>query len=631
MPSTDSHLAADDRPAPPLLRNLNFQIMWFSTAAAGFGDRMIELVAMPMLGVGGESAQSSSINAAIYFWFFLPWVIITPIGGWLADTLPRKWIMLGCDEGRAALLLLAAILVPAGITAEGFSHIPVRELHEAWKVYSILAGVGLFAAIFGPTRNAMIPQIVPPSQLNPANSVILGIGVIASLIGYAIGGKLIEVYSVRTGIIVALLCYAITGTFWGFIVPRPHTGMELDKELGEWTRMARAVQYIRRHGVVVRLVLLNALLWSIAMIVALVIAALCKHAYLITESYMKWFAMMSATLGAGMLLSAGFVTWINVRREADFVLLAMIAATAVFLALLAFNRSYSVGLVLILGIGFRGGVVMILVSSITQLVTPNYILGRVGGIREVVSNALTVLVTLLVWRLPVLREVRPNLPEADWILIWSLYVLAAVMLGVVVYGMWRVILRGPMPTPMVNLFWRFDRVYTLIWHRARWVGRHHIPATGPVILASNHTTGLDPFLIQAAVPRMVRWVMLRSYQYRFMNFLWKRIDTIAIDQNGGDVSQVRETLRAARERRGRRRSSSLKEWIAAGAAGVAAVPAGDRDAGGAERGDDRAGVDRGDDAAAQHVLALRQAEPVHRDVWKTVQARSEDGLPVDRG
>ncbi len=258
---------------------------------------MIELVALPMLGVGGESAQAAPITAAIYFWFFLPWMVITPIGGWLADTLPRKWIMLACDEGRAGLLLIAAIMVPAGITAEGFSHIPIHELHQAWKVYAVLGGVGLFAAIFGPTRNAMIPQIVTPNQLNPANSVILGIGVIASLIGYIIGGWLIGSYSVRTGIIVALLCLAaVTGTFWGFIRPRPHTGLELDRELGEWTRMARAVQYIRRHGVVLRLVLLNALLWSIAMIVALTIAALCKHAYLIQEDYMKWFAIMSGTL-----------------------------------------------------------------------------------------------------------------------------------------------------------------------------------------------------------------------------------------------------------------------------------------------------------------------------------------------
>ncbi len=148
------------------------------------------------------------------------------------------------------------------------------------------------------------------------------------------------------------------------------------------------------------------------------------------------------------------------------------------------------------------------------------------------------------WQLPGLRKVRPSLPEADWILIRSLYVLAVVMFGVVFYGVWRWMIRGPMPTGMVNVFWRFDRLYTLVWHRLRWVGRHNVPSTGPVILASNHTTGLDPFLIQAAVPRLVRWVMLRAYQYRIFNFIWKRIDTIAIEQDGGDVVQAsREILR----------------------------------------------------------------------------------------
>src|SRR5689334_19557857 len=92
-------IPADEAPAPPLWRNINFLLMWSSTAAAGFGDRMIELAALPMLGVTGENAQASAITAGVYFWFFLPWLVITPIGGWLADTLPRKWIMLACDEG----------------------------------------------------------------------------------------------------------------------------------------------------------------------------------------------------------------------------------------------------------------------------------------------------------------------------------------------------------------------------------------------------------------------------------------------------------------------------------------------------------------------------------------------------
>lgn len=512
--------------------------MWSSTAAAGFGDRMIELAALPMLGVTGSGAQASAITAGVYFWFFLPWLFITPIGGWLADTLPRKWIMLACDEGRAALLLLAYLMVPAGLLATSIP--PAQD----WKVFAILAGVGALAAIFSPTRNAMVPQIVPAPQLNPANSMILGIGVIASLIGYLIGGWLLGSYSLRSGLMVALLCYAITGFFWAFVRPRPHTGLELDRQLSEWTRMKRAVRYIRTHGAVLRLILLNALLWSMAMVVAPAIAALCKQRYELDENhFMRYFAIMSAMLGVGMLLSALFNTWMNLRREADLLILGVIVITAVVLTALGLNTSYHVGLALALMTGFCGGVIMILLASFTQLITPNFILGRVGGVREVLSNITAVVVNLVVWQLPALRAANASWPQADTILIAALYPLAAALLAVAAWGYWHYAMRGPMPARFTNVMWRFVRIYALIWHRLRWVGRQNVPARGPVILAANHTTGIDPFLIQAAVPRLVRWVMLLNYRYRIMNFAWKRIEPIALDESAPELGKLRQIMR----------------------------------------------------------------------------------------
>ncbi|MEX0777109.1 MAG: MFS transporter [Phycisphaeraceae bacterium] len=520
----------DERRPPPLWRNLSFQLMWLSTAASGFGDRMIELVALPMLGVLGDSAQAASITAAIYFWFFLPWLFISPFGGWLADTLPRKWVMLGCDEGRAALLLLAAFMVPAGLAA---SQIPPTE---NWKVYAILFGVGALAAIFSPTRNALIPQIVPARQLNPANSMILGIGVIASLIGYLLGGWLLKEYSVRNGIIVALLCYAVTGLFWAFLRPAPRTGLDVERDLSEWTRFVRAITYIRTHRPVLRLILLNALLWSVAMVVASAIAALCKQRYGITTDFMWWFAIMSAMLGVGMLLAAAFVTWINVRREADTVVLAVVFVTGLVLIVLGLNRSYPVALVLATLVGFGGGVVMIMIATQIQLITPNFILGRVGGVREVLSNVIAVAVNFAVWQY-----------SADSTLIVMLYPLALLLMGIAIYGLVRHLVGGPMPSGLGNLIWRSLRVYTAVWYRLRWIGRDHVPHAGPVILAPNHTAGLDPFLLQAALPRLVCWLMLTEYRLRIAWWLWDTCQPIALDRDSSDMNKIRQIVGRLRQ------------------------------------------------------------------------------------
>ena len=94
-----------------LWKNPSFTLMWTSTAASGYGDRMIMLGALAMLGGLADGSDSSKIQAATQFWFFLPYLIFNLFGGWLADRLPRKWLLLGCDESRGLILLGSVIAI----------------------------------------------------------------------------------------------------------------------------------------------------------------------------------------------------------------------------------------------------------------------------------------------------------------------------------------------------------------------------------------------------------------------------------------------------------------------------------------------------------------------------------------
>ena len=140
----------------PLWRNPSFTLMWTSTAASGYGDRMIMLAALAMLGGMAAGADVSAVQASTQFWFFLPYLLFNLVGGWLADHLPRKWMLLSCDEARG-LILLASFFVLGGLS--GAAPLPQES---QWKVYTALALIGCFAAIFNPTRNAIVPQIVRP-------------------------------------------------------------------------------------------------------------------------------------------------------------------------------------------------------------------------------------------------------------------------------------------------------------------------------------------------------------------------------------------------------------------------------------------------------------------------------------
>ncbi|MEL7088606.1 MAG: lysophospholipid acyltransferase family protein, partial [Planctomycetota bacterium] len=144
---------------------------------------------------------------------------------------------------------------------------------------------------------------------------------------------------------------------------------------------------------------------------------------------------------------------------------------------------------------------------------------RIMGLDSTINTASSVLINLLIWKLP----------NADENIMIVLYVLGPLLMATGLYYAVRYLRSGTMASPGANAFRHGLRFFCLVWHRLEWTGRHHIPRHGPVILASNHTTALDPFLLQSACPRQIRWLMLTSFRFKAVEFFWKIIDPIFID------------------------------------------------------------------------------------------------------
>lgn len=516
----------------PLWRNLNFTLMWTSTAASGFGDRMMMLAALALLGGFGLAADSTQINAGTQFWFFLPYFFFSIAFGWLADHLPRKWIMLGCDEGRALILLIAVWMVPAAMVA------PQVAPGQEWKVFAALFAVGTFAALFNPTRNAIIPQLVPLPQLSSANAMLLGIGVISSMVGLIVGDFIIDperAVTVRRGLFVAVLFFSVSGMFFAFLkVNKPVVGPGPRKKHS----FKQAGVYVLKHKRVMELIVLHVLIWGAAMVVYNSVLAIGKELFALEDKALQsHFVWMGGMLGAGMLAGAGVVVFIGTLRErlAPVMVGLFMAGLCVFLVAVIPVRWVS--FVLAFGVGLFGNIVIISLITLLQTVTPNYIRGRIMGLDSTINTASSVLINLLIWKLP----------NADHNIMIVLYVLGPLLMAVSTFYLVRYLRRGPMESPGANVFRHLLRFFCLVWHRLEWTGRHHIPHSGPVILACNHTTALDPFLLQSACARQIRWLMLTSFRFKAVEFFWKIINPIFIDydESGKRVNaskQVRQIV-----------------------------------------------------------------------------------------
>ena len=83
----------------------------------------------------------------------LPYLVMGPIGGILADRINRKTILLISDFARVAFAL---------------SFLLVHSLPQVWVAYAASLGLALFSALYSPARTAVIPQLVHPRHLTAA-------------------------------------------------------------------------------------------------------------------------------------------------------------------------------------------------------------------------------------------------------------------------------------------------------------------------------------------------------------------------------------------------------------------------------------------------------------------------------
>ena len=95
-----------------------------------------------------------------------------------------------------------------------------------------------------------------------------------------------------------------------------------------------------------------------------------------------------------------------------------------------------------------------------------------------------------------------------------------------------------------------DRLLARVWHHTVVVRRHPLPATGPAILVCNHTSGLDPFMIQAVCERVIVWMMAKEYyEIKALAWAFRTIEAIPVDRFGRDTASVRAALRALHDGR----------------------------------------------------------------------------------
>jgi len=94
-----------------------------------------------------------------------------------------------------------------------------------------------------------------------------------------------------------------------------------------------------------------------------------------------------------------------------------------------------------------------------------------------------------------------------------------------------------------RLGWSLFRVMFAVYFRWRVFNPERVPLTGGVILASNHSSFLDPPLVGSALPRAINYLARESlFRFPGIGALLRSWNSVPVDRDGGGAAGLREIL-----------------------------------------------------------------------------------------
>jgi len=517
----------------PLFANRNFIMLWLAYGVSAFGDHLSEFALLKLQNALDPAVTDVTRRQAIMlFIFMLPFVVFGPVFGWVADRLPRKWIMIFADVVRAVIMFeMLAILtgihqrVSPGAESEALS---------LWVAMIPMLACGCFAAMFSPARLALLPTIIQPDQLIRANASTAGLGMIASIASAVVGGWMVVNVGAAANFRIDALTFVVSAAC--LLMVRPPPGHQIS-EHGRLGAVLDGFRYVARHRRVAEVILISTLLWTAASVVRSIIPALVKDVF--GGSYDD-IGIYQGILGVGLLAGSLALTFMGPSLKSELAvswslklagLSGLLLTAAVGLKWNRWTAAAGIGL-----IGFFGAGIQVSVNAFLQRIVPNYIRGRVFGVNDLASITGLLAATGLLG--------IPEWPNIDHHITWIMGATAAALFGC---GLWTTLLRLRRGRfGLVVTFWKnLNEFYCRFWPRVRRVGICTIPIRGPVIVAANHVSTLDPFLLTACSPnRVIGFMIAREYAFiPLFRRLVEAIECVPVTRSGTDTASVKAALR----------------------------------------------------------------------------------------
>lgn len=462
---------------------------------------------IPLLG----REQSAILVGAI---FAVPFVFFSTPGGYLADRFSKRRITILTKVAEVGITAVVAVAIAA---------------HNIPLAVAAALLLRTEAAIFGPSKYGLLPELLPESRLSWANG-LLQVALFSAIVsgswtGAWIAGRFYERQLWAAGV---LMGFAASGLVISLFIPKVVVADAARKfPWNPFRELGERFHEIRRDRALLLSVLGCSYFYFLATILQFNTIGYGTRLLGLTEAKAALLlGILAVAVGIGSLV-AGYLS--NNTIEYGLVPLGTIGVT-VAVASLAWTtldaRSLAIRLAVL---GFFAGIYIVPLASLTQHRPNPDRRGAIIGATNLLAFFFVFAGAALYYALTLVFHLGPR----------GVFVVSGMLtLAATIYAL----------SLLPESFMRFCLwVMTHSVYRIKVIGRENIPERGGALLVSNHMSFVDTLLLTASTDRVIRFVIFRDiYNHPFVKPIAKMMGAIPISSKARP-REVIQSLQQAHE------------------------------------------------------------------------------------
>lgn len=336
-----------------------------------FGNATIRF-ALPLylLNLTGSSALYGTVTACA----FIPAILLSPIGGIVADRVNKRNIMVILDFFTAAVIMAFSLLMN-GVNLILLLTVTLMLLHG-------------IAGAYQPSVQASVPALTNQDNFMAANSIINTISSFASLIGPVLGGVLYSTYGLKPVLWVCMVCFILSAVMEIFIkIPFQKQASDGSILKTAGNDFAESIRFIRKEKPVIGkalLVICGINLFLAAMLIVALPYLVTEVLNLESSQANRLYGFAEGALAAGGLaggIGAGiFADKLAIHKAGSLVIACAVCVFPISAALILFSSAiinYIVITVCCFIIMVFSTVFTVQMMSFIQAETPQNLIGKV--------------------------------------------------------------------------------------------------------------------------------------------------------------------------------------------------------------------------------------------------------------